>query len=98
LTSDPEERRLAELEAQISAAQARNAPPPRTQEGKAWSIGAEFVGGVLVGAGIGWWLDKWLGTKPWLFILLMILGFVVGTVNAMRFAKRIETSEETEIK
>ncbi len=98
MTSDPEKRRLAELEAQITAAKARNAPPARTQEGKAWSIGAEFVGGVLVGSGMGWWLDKWLGTKPWFFIGMMILGFIVGTVNAMRFAKRIESGDETETK
>jgi ATP synthase protein I len=49
---------------------------------------------VLVGAGIGWWLDKWLGTKPWLFILLLILGFVVGTMNAMRYGKNIEADDE----
>jgi ATP synthase protein I len=98
VTSDPKERRLAELEAQINAAKAKNAPPDRTQEGKAWSIGAEFVGGVLVGAGMGWWLDKWLGTKPWLFIVLMIMGFIVGTVNAMRYGKQTAPDDTPDVK
>lgn len=99
MSGDPNERRqndkrLAELDAQLKKAQAQNAPPVRKNEGRAWSLGAEFVGGVLVGAGIGWWLDKWLGTKPWLFILLLILGFVVGTMNAMRYGKNIEADDE----
>ncbi len=92
MTSDPNEARLAELDAQIKAAQASHAPPPdKRNENKAWSVGAEFVGGVLVGAAIGWWLDKYLGTRPWLFILFMILGFVVGTLNALRYSKRAES-------
>jgi ATP synthase protein I len=90
LSGDPNGKKLAELDAHIKSAQAENAPPARTNEGKGWSLGAEFVGGVLVGAGIGWFLDKWLHTKPWLFIGFMILGFVVGTVNALRYGKNID--------
>ena len=35
----------------------------------AMRIGVELVAGVGVGAGIGYFLDRWLGTGPWLLIL-----------------------------
>ncbi len=49
-------------------------------------LSSELVGGVLVGAGIGYALDYWLSTKPWGFIVFMLLGFVAGILNLMRAA------------
>jgi ATP synthase protein I len=102
LKSDPDasdtSKRLAKLSSRLKKAEAENAPPARTNEGKGWSLGVEFVGGVLVGAGLGWWLDKWLGTKPWLFILLMLLGFGVGTMNAMKYGKDIDRIDDDDAK
>jgi ATP synthase protein I len=47
---------------------------------------SELVGGVLVGGFIGWQLDRWLGTKPWLLILFFLLGVGAGFWNVMRGA------------
>jgi ATP synthase protein I len=41
---------------------------------------------VLVGAGLGWLLDRWLGTKPWGLIVFLLLGFAAGVLNVMRAA------------
>ena len=49
-------------------------------------LSAEFVAGILVGAAIGWLLDRWLGTTPWGMILLLLLGFAGGILNMIRAA------------
>jgi ATP synthase protein I len=47
-------------------------------------LSAELVGGVIVGAGLGWMLDYGLGTSPWGFIVLLLLGFAGGVLSVMR--------------
>jgi ATP synthase protein I len=49
-------------------------------------LSSELVAGVLVGAGIGWAIDKVLGIKPWGLIVFLLLGFVAGVVNVIRAA------------
>ncbi|HEY4405745.1 MAG TPA: AtpZ/AtpI family protein [Xanthobacteraceae bacterium] len=49
-------------------------------------LSAEFVAGILVGAAIGWLLDRWLGTSPWGLIVLLLLGFAAGVLNLVRAA------------
>ncbi|HKS84427.1 MAG TPA: AtpZ/AtpI family protein, partial [Pseudolabrys sp.] len=46
----------------------------------------ELVAGVLVGAAVGWLLDRWLGTSPWGLIVFFLLGFAAGVLNVMRAA------------
>lgn len=52
----------------------------------AFRLGSEFVAGVLVGAGLGWGIDRLLGIAPWGMIVFMLLGFGAGIVNMMRAA------------
>ena len=47
---------------------------------------SELVAGILVGGFIGWQLDWWLGTKPWLSIVFFLLGVAAGFWNVMRVA------------
>ena len=49
-------------------------------------LSTELVGGVLVGAGIGWALDRLIGTSPWGLIVFLLLGFAAGVLNVMRAA------------
>ena len=44
-------------------------------------LGSEFVAAVLVGAGIGYLLDLWLGTSPWILLVMLIVGFAAGVLN-----------------
>jgi ATP synthase protein I len=49
-------------------------------------LSAEFVAGILVGAAIGWLLDRWFGTAPWGMVMLLLLGFAGGILNMIRAA------------
>lgn len=49
-------------------------------------ISTEFAAGVMVGVGLGWACDRYLGTSPWGLILFLLLGFAAGMVNVMRAA------------
>jgi ATP synthase protein I len=53
---------------------------------RGFRLSTELVAGVLVGAFIGWALDKWLGIAPWGMIVFLLLGFAAGVVNVMRAA------------
>jgi ATP synthase protein I len=50
-------------------------------------LSTELVAGVLVGAGIGWVLDRWLGISPWGLIVFLLLGFAAGVLNVVRAVK-----------
>ena len=51
-------------------------PPSRGADGD-WSIIGTLVAGVLAWGGIGWLLDRWLGTR-----YLVAVGIVVGMAGA----------------
>lgn len=50
----------------------------------AFRVGSELVSALLVGVGIGWLLDEWLGTKPWLMVVFFFLGSAAGIYNVYR--------------
>jgi ATP synthase protein I len=67
------------------AAPPESQPPPKPDGGAAGSAmslglraGSEFVSAVLLGAGIGWVLDRALGTKPAFLIAFFLIGVVAG--------------------
>jgi ATP synthase protein I len=41
---------------------------------------------VVVGAGLGWLIDRWLGSTPWGLMVFLLLGFAAGVLNVMRSA------------
>jgi len=47
-------------------------------------IGVEFVVAVVVATGLGWALDRWLGTRPWGTIVLFFLGVAAGMLSVYR--------------
>jgi ATP synthase protein I len=53
---------------------------------RGFRLSAEFVAGILVGAAIGWLIDRLLGTSPWGMIVLLLGGFAAGVLNMMRAA------------
>jgi len=60
--------------------------PTASGYAKGFRLSSELVGGVLVGAGLGWLIDRWLGISPWGFIIFLLLGFAAGVLNVMRSA------------
>jgi ATP synthase protein I len=59
---------------------------------RGFRLSTELVAGVLIGAGIGWVLDKWLGISPWGMIVFLLLGFAAGVLNVMRAAGVVQTN------
>ena len=53
---------------------------------KGFRLSSELVAGVIVGAGLGWLVDRWFGITPWGLIIFLLLGFVAGVLNVMRSA------------
>ena len=53
-----------------------------------WAIGlragVEVVSALIAGVGLGWLLDHWLGTWPWLFLVFFMLGGAAGVMNVYR--------------
>ena len=65
----------------------RDKEPPNSALSLAFRVGIELVSAVAVGLGIGWLLDKWLDTKPWLMLVFIILGGCAGILNVYRMAR-----------
>ena len=61
--------------------------------GTAFKLGTELVSAVLVGTIIGFILDTWFDTKPWLIIIFFFLGSVAGILNVIRTAKRMQVKD-----
>ena len=58
--------------------------------GSAFKLGTELVAAVGVGTIIGFILDNWFGTKPWLIIIFFFLGSAAGMLNVIRTAKKMQ--------
>lgn len=61
---------------------------------RGFRMSTELVAGVLVGGGLGWLLDRWLGISPWGLILFLLLGFAAGVLNVMRAAGVVSEQSE----
>ena len=58
--------------------------------GSAFKLGTELVAAVVVGTIIGFILDSWFDTKPWLIIIFFFLGTAAGILNVIRTANRMQ--------
>ena len=61
--------------------------------GSAFKLGTDLVAAVAVGTIIGFILDSWFDTKPWLIIIFFFLGAAAGMLNVIRAAKRMQKEE-----
>ena len=58
--------------------------------GNAFKLGTELVAAVAVGTIIGFILDSWFDTKPWLIIIFFFLGTAAGILNVIRTANKMQ--------
>ena len=61
--------------------------------GFAFKLGTELVAAVMVGTIIGFILDTWFDTKPWLIIIFFFLGAAAGMLNVIRTANRMQKKD-----
>ncbi len=61
--------------------------PPGSALGLALRVGVELVSALAIGLAIGWLLDKWLDTRPWLMLVFILLGGGAGILNVYRMAR-----------
>ena len=61
--------------------------------GSAFKLGTELVAAVAVGTIIGFILDSWFDTKPWLIIIFFFLGTAAGILNVIRTANRMQKED-----
>ena len=92
---DPEgdRRRIDELDARLKAARGtaeKPSPGNRTsqrQTNVAYRVLVDMIAGLLVGGFLGYWLDRWWGSQPYMLVAMTILGFAGGMNNAWRAIK-----------
>ena len=61
--------------------------------GSAFKLGTELVAAVGVGTIIGFILDTWFDTKPWLIIIFFFLGAAAGMLNVIRAANKMQKED-----
>ena len=79
-------RRDAGLEAEDQEGQA----PPAGELGMAWRVSIEMVVALVLCTGLGWVIDQWVGTTPWVMLVMLFLGAGAGIRNAVRTLNRMD--------
>ena len=87
------DQRLNRLEAELAKKGVLKQPASEDERSEtsgsvaqAMKISSEFIAGVVVGALIGWFVDRVAGTSPWGLIVFLLLGFGAGVLNVLRSA------------
>ena len=96
--SDSELRaRLGSLKAALSQREASEKPgakPAGQDTALAGAVSSGFraatdlAGGIIAGALIGYFADRWLGTSPFLLIIFLVIGTIAGFRSVYRLGSR----------
>lgn len=92
---EPNDKAPQSLDARIAAFEARKAAeqPGRAGHEKSSQDGyrllADLIGGVLVGLGFGWLLDRYAGTGPWGMVGGLLIGMGISIYTIVRKAMKL---------
>lgn len=96
MADDPDKEALNRLGDRLNKVKGDHIDPTRIPDkedrekgsalGLAFRVGVELISAVAVGTAIGWGLDYWLDTRPWLMLVFIILGGAAGIINVYRMA------------
>lgn len=80
--------RLGKFAANRAPGSGQSKPPAADPSAiaRGFRLSTELVAGVLLGAAIGWLIDRGFGITPWGMIVFLLLGFAAGVLNVMRSA------------
>jgi ATP synthase protein I len=84
--NDDLESRIAKARAAEEARTGSTAPPAKGY-GQGSRVLAELIGVPAGGALIGWALDYWFGTSPWLLLVLLGLAVIAAGRNIYKISK-----------
>jgi ATP synthase protein I len=59
------------------------------KSGIAYAAGLALFFSVASLSGVGWLLDRWLGTAPWMLVAGVVLGAVAGFYQFIRLASKL---------
>ncbi len=91
----PPEDALTNLRRRVRAARGESGsapPPPQSAASLALRFGGEFGAAIIVGALLGYGVDKFAHTSPWGLLIGVTLGFAAGVVNVVRVARSYSQS------
>ncbi len=80
---DDLEQRLKKARPEVVESGADAADRPRAM-GLAFRVSVELVSALAVGVGLGWAIDRWLGTGPWGMVVMFFFGAAAGMLNVYR--------------
>ena len=81
--------RLEIAKKKIIKDQIKNKSSNAASLGKALKISTELIAAVAVGTTIGFILDNWFDTRPWLTISFFFMGVAAGILNVIKSAKNM---------
>ena len=89
----PPDARLESLDERLDRVQRQEAEKATKAQGEAGNragrlVVNQLIGGPLGGAIVGWLLDRWFGTAPWVMLGLMFVGFAGGFINVIRISNK----------
>lgn len=95
MSNQPDPDRLKSLENRIDALKETQKDAPAKEEhhsmaSAAWRMVTELVAGLGIGFGIGLGLDYLFGTRPFMMVLFVLLGFVAGVRVMIRTATELQ--------
>ena len=90
MSNDQFKIRLKIAKDKIKSKNNSNKIEKKSSLGAAFKMSTELVSAVAVGTIIGFILDNWFGTKPWLILIFFFIGVVAGIMNVIRSAKKMQ--------
>lgn len=89
------EERINELKVKEAVIRGDKAESKYVYASKAgFRVATELLSAVIVGAALGYFLDRLLGTHPWLMVVMMLFGGGAGFLNVYRFVKSEEEKQK----
>ncbi len=90
MSNDQFKTRLKIAKKKLKTKNSTNNTEPKSNIGIAFKMSTELVSAVAVGTIIGFILDNWFGTKPWLILIFFFVGVVAGISNVIKSAKKMQ--------
>ncbi len=90
MSNDQFKIRLKIAKDKIKSKNNSNKIEKKSSLGAAFKMSTELVSAVAVGTIIGFILDNWFGTKPWLILIFFFVGVIAGIMNVIKSAKKMQ--------